>query len=826
MARLWFLILPLLFGFCFSKAELFSKAYAENSSLSEAERRVLKRFQERESILGLTPPRPYNSFTAPEEAFGDYLRKKQLLAADGVKTDIHKIHRDIYELVSRELIKFENFDEWKRCRWIKPNPTWMPASITSPVRKNGPELFDGITIEVAQGPFTAQINGVEEKNHPFNVARTLLYRTINQSAVICNADGYETEYAIKWDISLNEWERLGKIIDQFKHLHQNAGINLEFAYVKARPTTPNEVQRVYEQVDTFRTGYSETDIIFWGQELIKNKGFDIKVDGDFGPASCSTLKKALKKQDTYKCGDTFSASEIVSLIFDAESVDKHSKSETAKIDWANLHKFRTLDLKINGKLSKTFIAIKRDRKDLLSTDVGLFIFNGEECEAWLDQPRTVRADGFSATCASGLKFGGGFSTNEDSGITDGQGRTEKGERVRFTTGAYDSVSLEQAKTIAQNLTISDTLITFNTAQKGDNKNKLTDNQVPSITISAVSADDRRGSITGRVIDNIAVAEVRVDGAIVPLKPNGSFAWQGFVPTGGLSVTVEAIDTAGLSAVKQVRLERGQLKQATGPSFARLDPFRGKTARKNKNALALVIGVADYKYTSDPALYADKDAEYFNDYAAIKLGVPDNNIFTITNTEADEVSIKKAVKNWLLRMSAKDKTDVYVFFAGHGLASSDGSNMFLLPYDGDPELLEDSAIDRKQLFADIQAISPRSVTVFLDSCYSGGTRAGGTLVASLRPIAIRAKEQNVPDGFTILSAAKGDQTSQSLEEAKHGLFSYFLMRGLEGDADANNDNQITAGELHSFVTDKVERQSGFKQTPDLQGDADRVLVRFQ
>ena len=100
------------------------------------------------------------------------------------------------------------------------------------------------------------------------------------------------------------------------------------------------------------------------------------------------------------------------------------------------------------------------------------------------------------------------------------------------------------------------------------------------------------------------------------------------------------------------------------------------------------------------------------------------------------------------------------------------------------------------------------------------------MASLRPMTLLVQEQNVPDGFTILSAAKGDQTSQSLEEAKHGLFSYFLMRGLEGDADANNDNQITAGELHSFVTDRVERQSGFKQTPDLQGDAGRVLVRFE
>ena len=47
------------------------------------------------------------------------------------------------------------------------------------------------------------------------------------------------------------------------------------------------------------------------------------------------------------------------------------------------------------------------------------------------------------------------------------------------------------------------------------------------------------------------------------------------------------------------------------------------------------------------------------------------------------------------MSEKDETDVYVFFAGHGLANSDSSNMFYF-YDGDLELLEDSAIDRATL----------------------------------------------------------------------------------------------------------------------------------
>ena len=53
-----------------------------------------------------------------------------------------------------------------------------------------------------------------------------------------------------------------------------------------------------------------------------------------------------------------------------------------------------------------------------------------------------------------------------------------------------------------------------------------------------------------------------------------------------------------------------------------------------------------------------------------------------------------------------------------------------------------------------------------------------------------------------------------------------MKGMEGKADANNDNKITAGELHSYVQTNVIQQSSGSQTPELQGDADRVLVRFQ
>ena len=221
----------------------------------------------------------------------------------------------------------------------------------------------------------------------------------------------------------------------------------------------------------------------------------------------------------------------------------------------------------------------------------------------------------------------------------------------------------------------------------------------------------------------------------------------------------------------------------------------------------------------------RDAMMFRDYASEKLGIPDSRIKTMVNDGAGERELLLSVKSWLSRSVKQNQSDVYIFFAGHGLASDDGSKMYLLPYDGAPELLDDTAILRDRLFSDVAAANPRSVTVFLDTCYSGTTRGTDMLIAS-RPIAIRAIQQSIPDNFTVMTAAAGDQTAKPLEEAKHGMFSYFLMKGMEGEADANNDNEITAGELHSYVQTNVIQQSSGSQTPELQGDADRVLVRFQ
>ena len=350
-----------------------------------------------------------------------------------------------------------------------------------------------------------------------------------------------------------------------------------------------------------------------------------------------------------------------------------------------------------------------------------------------------------------------------------------------------------------------------------------DTKVPTITIASASSNGPQGTVRGRVSDDTGIAEVRVDGQLVRTDVNGNFSANTYVPEGGVSVSIQAIDLAGLSSSMSVRLDRAAVQTAAF-RFDRLNPLGRKVAR-NRDAVAIIVGVSDYKETTARAAYADSDAKVFQDYAIEKLGVPRDRIKTLVTDGADEKDMLLAVKRWLARASKQGKSDVYVFFAGHGLASDDGQKMYLLPYDGAPELLDDTAILRDRLFSDIASANPRSVTVFLDTCYSGTTRGTDMLIAS-RPIAIKALEQSIPDNFTVMTAARGDQTAKPLEEAKHGMFSYFLMKGMEGEADSNQDNKITAGELHQYVQQNVVQQSSGSQTPELQGDAERVLVRFQ
>ena len=97
---------------------------------------------------------------------------------------------------------------------------------------------------------------------------------------------------------------------------------------------------------------------------------------------------------------------------------------------------------------------------------------------------------------------------------------------------------------------------------------------------------------------------------------------------------------------------------------------------------------------------------------------------------------------------------------------------------------------------------------------------------LKPIEI---ESEFPENFTVFTSSQNDQSSSGLPKAKHGIFSYLLMKGLEGKADADKDGKITNGELFAYLESNVKEKAisiwGREQDPSFFGKKTKVLSTY-
>ena len=354
-----------------------------------------------------------------------------------------------------------------------------------------------------------------------------------------------------------------------------------------------------------------------------------------------------------------------------------------------------------------------------------------------------------------------------------------------------------------------------------------DNEAPIITIAeAITVNDSSYEIEGRVSDSSKNIFVQVDGRTIPVK-KGKFKIKRFSP---IDEQIEIIATdqwGNRSSPKMVSIIIDKKNTIVADTFENLDPSKIRS-KSNKNRVALIIGIEKYDQTPD-ATFANLDAQYFYEYARKGFGISKFNIKLLVDEDANLIQSLGTLSKWLPGKIKDGKTELIIFFAGHGLASNDGRELYLLPQDSDPDLLTRTALSRTELFKAIISLNPKSVTMFLDTCYSGVSRDEKTLLASARPIRIVAKESNdTPDNFTIFSASQLDQISSGLKEAKHGIFSYYLMKGLEGNADSNRDRKITNGEMLSYLQSNVSQQAsslGRNQNPSLAGNEDNILLRY-
>jgi len=357
-----------------------------------------------------------------------------------------------------------------------------------------------------------------------------------------------------------------------------------------------------------------------------------------------------------------------------------------------------------------------------------------------------------------------------------------------------------------------------------------DQDSPEIIVAeAITVSSQAYKLKGKVKDKSDFF-LEVDGQPIKVNKEGEFLFEGFIidTAAGEELTIVAVDRWNNATEKNVKINVKLKEMKVAKGYEKLLPNK-ISVKKDKNKIAIIIGVEKYEYlTNLDAAFANRDANAFREYAVRALGVDPSNINLLVDKDASRPKILKALKLWLPKIGGENM-DIYLFFAGHGLASDDGKNLYILPQDGDASLLEDTAITRNEIIKILQKTNPKSVTMFFDTCYSGQTRNEETLVASLRPVRIVADDQAIPNNFTIFTASANDQTSGSIEEAKHGMFSYYLMKGMEGAADENEDNKISNGELIAYIQDNVSKvafSQNREQDPGMSGDKDKILFSYK
>lgn len=257
-------------------------------------------------------------------------------------------------------------------------------------------------------------------------------------------------------------------------------------------------------------------------------------------------------------------------------------------------------------------------------------------------------------------------------------------------------------------------------------------------------------------------------------------------------------------IKQLIADAANKRSVSGAAVSRypvaesdvdLDIPTSKT--KNENLFALII--ANENYPDAPVPYALNDGRAFYKYCENMLGIPSKNITMLE--DASYGAIIGAVEKLKKVADAYDgKASVVVYYAGHGFPDEKQQSAYLLPIDGNASDIATTGFSLADFYRVLGSINLKSSIVFLDACFSG-TKREDEMLAQARGVAIKVKEDRPGGNMVVFSASQGDETAHQMEENRHGLFTYFLLKGLK-----EQGPETTIGDLSDYVTRQVRRQS--------------------
>lgn len=262
--------------------------------------------------------------------------------------------------------------------------------------------------------------------------------------------------------------------------------------------------------------------------------------------------------------------------------------------------------------------------------------------------------------------------------------------------------------------------------------------------------------------------------------------------------------------------------------------RAQIVERNRESIAVIIGNRNYGNGLPAVVYANNDAASVKRYVIDVLGYREGNVIDLRDaTQAEMLSVfgnANEYRGKLWSWVREGRSDVLVYYSGHGMPGSHDRRGYLVPVDADPATPEINGYGLDLLLTNLARLNTRSTTVLLDACFSGNS-AGGWLIPSASPVYIKTAPPPRIGKMTVITAAQGDQLASWDHEAKLGLFTRYLLDGLYGAADSgpggNNDGEITVGEIQSHLDDTVSyaarRQFRRVQKASVSGDPRTILT---
>ena len=293
--------------------------------------------------------------------------------------------------------------------------------------------------------------------------------------------------------------------------------------------------------------------------------------------------------------------------------------------------------------------------------------------------------------------------------------------------------------------------------------------------------------------------------IIPIKIHLKEKYGKYAEDRTISLTLDQTITSTKLSVREFQ-QQARKDITIAKIVSDVDKDIPQAEDQQENTFALIIANENYEAV-DGVPYAANDGAMFETYCRQTLGIPQEKIRCISDATLGKM--RRGVQ-WLQDVMKNFKDSRIIFYyAGHGIPDEQSKTAYLLPTDGTGRDIK-TGYALSELYQSLESLPSRSVTIFLDACFSG-TKREGNMITSARGVAIKVKP-NTPNGnLVVFSAAQGDETAYPYDDQRHGMFTYFLLKKLK-----ETGGNLTLGELAEYVTQRVAQMSVLKnskpQTP--------------